>query len=91
MGERNFKMLAVDLAEPIETVTAFLKAHKLTMTVLLDTTGEIGRRFGIRSIPTTFILDKNGSMIGKAFGSRQWGGKSSIDFFEYLLNMEKGN
>jgi cytochrome c-type biogenesis protein len=72
-------------------VAAFLKAYKLTMTVLLDTTGEVGRRFGIRSIPTTFILNKNGGMIGKAFGSRQWGGKVSMDFFEYLLNMEKGN
>jgi hypothetical protein len=31
-----------------------------------------------------FILDKNGRMIGKALGPREWESKDSIALFEYL-------
>jgi len=58
----------------------------LTFTVLLDAKGETGRQFGIRAIPATYILDKNGGIIGKAFGGRHWDGKKSISLFEHLIN-----
>jgi len=45
----------------------------------------MGRAFGIRSIPTTFILNRKGGLIGKAMGARNWDNKQSIDLFEYLL------
>jgi hypothetical protein len=52
----------------------------------LDSTGDVGAGLGIRSIPTTFILDKKGRILGKALGPREWEGKKSIALFEYLTN-----
>jgi thiol-disulfide isomerase/thioredoxin len=73
--DKDFVMVAINLQESASRVEQFYKEHKLTFTTLLDTTGDVGAGLGIRSIPTTFILDKNGRIIGKALGPREWEGK----------------
>ncbi len=82
----EFALLAVNLRESGQTVRQYFQDHKLSFTALLDSDGEVGQRFGIRSIPTTFIIDRNGGMIGKAFGARQWGSDPAFAFFENLIN-----
>ena len=89
LKDKDFAMVAVDLQEPVSRVKDFVKRYKLSFTVLLDSKGEVGRRFGIQSIPTTFILDGKGGIIGKAFGPREWDGRKSMDFFEHLMSLEK--
>ena len=84
--DKDFVMVAINLQESASRVKQFYKEYKLTFTTLLDTTGDVGAGMGIRSIPTTFILDKNGRIIGKALGPREWEGKKSIALFEYLTD-----
>lgn len=43
------------------------------------------KELGIRSIPTTFILDKQGGLLGKALGSRPWGGRKAAALFGTLV------
>jgi thiol-disulfide isomerase/thioredoxin len=82
--DKDFVMVAINLQESSSTIKQFFKEYKLTFLALLDTTGDVGAALGIRSIPTTFILDKNGRIIGKVLGPRQWESKDSIALFEYL-------
>ena len=82
--DRDFVMVGINLQESASRVEQFYTEHKLTFITLLDITGDVGAGLGIRSIPTTFILDKNGVIIGKALGPREWEGKKSIALFEYL-------
>jgi peroxiredoxin len=84
--DRDFVMVGINLQESASRVKQFYKEHKLTFTTLLDITGDVGAGLGIRSIPTTFILDKNGRIIGKALGPREWESKKSIALFEYLTD-----
>jgi thiol-disulfide isomerase/thioredoxin len=84
--DKNFVMVAINLQESAERVKQFYKEHQLTFTTLLDITGDVGAALGINAIPTTFILDKNGRIIGKALGPREWESKKSIALFEYLTD-----
>jgi thiol-disulfide isomerase/thioredoxin len=68
--DKDFIMVAINLQESAARVKQFYKEYKLTFTSLLDITGDVGAALGIRSIPTTFILDKNGRIIGKAAQTR---------------------
>ena len=86
LNGQDFVMIAVNLQEPASRIKNFLKKNQLTFAILLDTKGEIGPQFGIRAVPTTYILDKNGGIIGKALGSRHWDSKESITLFEHLMN-----
>ena len=81
----DFIILAVDLKESQKKINEFIKKHKLTFKVVLDKKGDMSRAFGIRSVPTTFILNRKGGLIGRAMGARQWDSKKSVTLFEYLL------
>ncbi|NQU15006.1 MAG: TlpA family protein disulfide reductase, partial [Desulfobacteraceae bacterium] len=86
-----FVMIAVSLQESAQVVRDFFQKYKLTFTALLDSTGEVGRWFGIRAIPTTYILDRDGKVLGAAMGARQWDNKDAIALFEYLADKEITN
>jgi thiol-disulfide isomerase/thioredoxin len=84
--DKDFAMVAIDLQESASQVKAFFKEYKLTFTALLDSTGDVGVRFRINAIPTTFILDQKGRIIAKAVGPREWDSKKSIALFEHLTD-----
>ncbi len=66
-------LLAVNLTdgkrETPERVAEFLRETGYTMTVLLDEKQEAASFFGVRYIPTTFILDKDGRLAGQIQGA----------------------
>jgi peroxiredoxin len=80
----NFSMVALDLEQPASIVKEFVQDLKIRFTVLLDSDGRAKSLFGVRTIPTTFILDKEGRVIGTAVGPREWDSKKSIALFEHL-------
>jgi len=84
--DKDFAMLGINLQESDATVLKFYKENKLTFTTLLDSAGDVGAAFGIRGIPTTFILDKNGIIIGRVMGPREWDSRDAFALFEYLID-----
>ena len=88
LKDKDFVMLAVDLQDPVSVVKQYFKKNKLTFTSLLDADGQVSGLFGVRSIPTTFILDKEGRIIGGAVGAREWNSQESVALFEHLINQE---
>ena len=83
---KAFSMVTINIQESAAQVEEFFKKFKLTFKALLDTTGEVAMGFSIRSIPTTFILDKNGRTIGIVMGPREWDSKKAVALFEHLIH-----
>ena len=52
-----------------EEVEKFLTDNGYTFPVVMDTTGEIFNQYGIRSFPTTFMIDKDGNVFGYVSGA----------------------
>jgi peroxiredoxin len=69
---RDLEFLALDIQEGREAVAAFMKEHGLTFPAALDSTGRISAQYGIRGIPTTFIIDRDGGIVASAVGGRDW-------------------
>jgi peroxiredoxin len=86
LGERGLEFLAVDIQEKQKPVEAFVKERGLNFPVALDELGRISGLYGIRSIPATFIIDRDGSIIAVVVGGRKWDGPEVIAAFEALLN-----
>jgi len=86
LKNKDFAMVTVNLQESATQVKAFFKEFKLTFTALLDSNGEVGASFAIRAIPTTYILDKTGRIIGRVNGPREWDSKAAIALFENLMD-----
>ena len=83
---KDFAMVSINIQESVSQVKQFFEDFKLTFTALMDSDGEVGAYFMITAIPTTFILDKEGIIIGKIMGPREWDGKKAFALFEHLTN-----
>ncbi|HEY47716.1 MAG TPA: TlpA family protein disulfide reductase [Anaerolineae bacterium] len=60
--ERGLKILAVNMTyqDSESAAVEFTRDHGLTFPVLLDRTGAVGYKYQLRSLPTTFFVDRQG-------------------------------
>jgi peroxiredoxin len=84
--DRDFAMLTIDLKESANRVKSFRDKEKLTFPILLDADGTTGLKYGVRSIPSTYLIDRNGYIIGGALGPRNWAGREAFELFNHLLD-----
>ncbi len=84
--DRNFVLLAIsnDMFGA-NIVKPFVKAHNINFPVLLDQRLKVSNAFGVVSLPTTFMIDPQGKIIGALFGAEDWATPSNILYFENLL------
>ncbi len=85
LKDRDFTMLAVDMQESEKPVKAFMSEFSLSFPALLDRNGDISSLYGIVGLPSTYIIDREGKIIGKAVGPRDWSSQESIRLFQSLL------
>jgi peroxiredoxin len=82
---RDFTMLGVDIQEPMEEVSAFMKDRRLTFPVGLDLNGRASSLYSITAIPTTYIIDRDGYIIASVRGSMNWNTPEIFATIEKLL------
>jgi peroxiredoxin len=71
--QTEFVLLAVSMDRQGEGVARpFVDKLKLTFPVLLDSTLEVSRQYSVRGLPTTYLIDPEGLLIGVAIGARDW-------------------
>jgi peroxiredoxin len=58
--DQGFVVLAVDLREGDAQVKGFIEQMELTFPILMDRDGDVSERYRIRSIPTTYFVDRSG-------------------------------
>ena len=78
----NIVILAVNLGESESTVKSYIDSNNFSFTVLLDTDKTVGTEYGVRSIPTTYILDKNGMAVAGKLGSYEWDNNKIISLLK---------
>ncbi len=71
-------------------VAPFIKAYDLTFPVLLDPQQNVSKRFGVHSLPTSFLIDPDGKIIGVLAGADNCAKPETIAYFESLLNQRQG-
>jgi len=58
--EMGLVLLAINIGESPSQVEEFMQSRGLSLPVLLDTEGKVAGQYGIRAIPTTFFIDREG-------------------------------
>ncbi len=84
--QKDLVILAVSVdAEGAQVVTPFVKEHKLTFPVGLDPKMSLAERYGVRAIPSSFLVDRNGRLAALALGPRDWDSQAAHALIESLL------
>jgi hypothetical protein len=77
-------VVAVNLQEPRETVARWVREKGVTMPVLLDPSGAAARAYKVTATPTTYLVGRDGRLVGQAVGTREWLGPAGRRLLDAL-------
>jgi thiol-disulfide isomerase/thioredoxin len=63
----------------------FLGSLDVHLPVLFDEDQEVSRAYMVRALPTTVIIDRQGMVVGRALGPRDWDSPEAVRYMEHLL------
>jgi peroxiredoxin len=69
----EFVLLAVSMdRHGAEVAQPYADNLKLTFPILLDSASEVARQYGVRGLPTTYLIAPDGVLLGAVVGARDW-------------------
>ena len=86
--DRGLAIVAVNVRDSKAQVEAFMKELRLSFPAVLDADGSTSRRFAVRGLPVSFLLDREGRILWKAIGLREWEGPHSRAYLEAVLQTQ---
>jgi len=84
----GLEIVAVNFMENEKPIRSYLKESGITFPVLLDKKGEIAQRFGVHALPVTFLISRNGNLLAKSMGYKDWHAQKTRKFFKSFLKDE---
>jgi len=60
--DQGVRLVAVNLQEAPEVISAMLERHKLDLTVALDRDGVVAEKYAANAIPQTVVIDRDGNI-----------------------------
>ena len=84
--DKALAIMGVSLSEERQTVKDFVAKAGSSYPIFLDPSGELGGRFGVRSIPTTYVFDKDGQAIAGKIGGAEYDSAESVELFAELAS-----
>jgi len=83
--ERGFMLLAVSVDTDAALVKPFLAKYHLTFPVALDAKMDLANTYGVRALPASFLIDRNGYLTALALGPRAWDNRAAHALIEAML------
>ena len=63
----------------------FRDKFKVSHSILLDEKAQVANAFGVWSHPESFFINREGKIVGRTFGGKDWTSQSTRDLIQYLL------
>ena len=79
--DKGLIILAINMQEGAKTVRPFVQELKLSFPAVLDTKGLVSREYGIRALPVSFLVDRDGTIRWRAMGGREWDTPQMREYF----------
>jgi len=87
--DKGFAVVAVNLHESVKTVRPFVQELKLSFPTVLDVEGSVSREYGVRALPVTFLVGRDGNIVWRAIGGRDWESAAARKLFAQLVAEKK--
>ena len=82
--DAGFVMLAVTVDANPKLATPFVERHGFTFTVGFDPKMELANTYGVRALPSSFVIDRDGRLTALAVGPRTWDNVAAHALIERL-------
>jgi thiol-disulfide isomerase/thioredoxin len=74
LRDQPFRLYSVDLQEDAAQIQAFAQQYNLTLYAVMDEDGAATRAYGVRALPSTFLIDQHGTLHLQRLGPLASGG-----------------
>ena len=79
-------VLAITLDKNSENkIKSFVDEYGLSFPILLDEKGEVERLYPSMTIPFTYIIDRQGRIVARVDGAKNWESSETFEAIEYIL------
>ena len=83
---RGLEVLAITFREDPATVRRVVADRRYDARGLIDATGDVtGRVYGVFGPPTTYLVDREGRLVARGVGPRNWESPAARNIFETLV------
>ena len=77
----------MNFREKPDRVRQVVRERGYVAPVLLDESGDVtGKSYGVWGPPTAYLIDRQGRLIGRVAGPRDWSGPAARAFVQTLLD-----
>ena len=87
--DKGLMILAVNMEESAKTVRPFVQELKLSFPAVLDAKGSVSREYGIRALPVSFLVGRDGNILWRAMGGREWDTPQLREYFARVVAKKK--
>lgn len=85
--DTGFEIVAVSVDRTsLSKVASFAANYRMSFPVLVNPRGDVGQRYWMRSVPSSFLLDKKGIIRWKVIGAREWDDAQTLAKIDQLLS-----
>ncbi|MXX09986.1 MAG: TlpA family protein disulfide reductase [Nitrospira sp. SB0677_bin_15] len=86
LKNEGFAILAISSDPQGSIVTRpFVEAQGLTFPILHDSDYQVSGSYGVRTLPMSFLIDRNGTLTQRVFGARDWNSEEARELIRGLL------
>lgn len=87
LGKDGLVIVSISSDSSADVVRSFLKSNPTQFTVLHDPENKIGLAYKVYSLPTSYIVGRDGVLLKRIFGAYEWTAPESMAMFRSLLNL----
>lgn len=85
-SDRGLVIVAITVDDTDERgIRKFVEQLGLTYPVLIDTGSSVADRYAVGGLPTSFLIDRDGQVLGSLLGGRDWTSPEANRLIESLL------
>lgn len=67
-------------------VARFIKEHHVGLPTVLDAAGTVRHRYRIRALPTSYLIGRDGRIVGRIIGERDWSSPAAEKMINDIIN-----
>ena len=86
LRDQPFRLYSVDLQEDEAEIQAFERQYGLRLYAVMDPDGDATRAYGVRALPSTFLIDRRGMLHLQRLGPLLQGGPETMWSEPWLAN-----
>ena len=86
---KDLVILKVAIKDKEEDLKKYKGEFNISFPLMIDENAQVASTYGVSSHPETFLINREGKIVGRSLGDRDWASRSMNNVIEYLLKEGK--